>query len=59
VDGTFFNCQAVINKYSQGVMETWGCFCKEGDILVIYGELFGGNIQREVEYGGKTLKVLT
>lgn len=56
VDGTFFNCQAVINKYSQGVMETWGCFCKEGDILVIYGELFGGNIQKEVEYGEKDFR---
>ena len=56
VDGTFFNCQAVINKYSQGVLETWSAVCNEGDILVIYGELFGGNIQKEVEYGEKDFK---
>lgn len=56
VDGTFFNCQAVINKYSQGVMETFNTFYKAGDVLVIYGELFGGNIQKEVEYGEKDFK---
>lgn len=56
VDGTFFNCQAVINKYSQGVLETFNTFYKEGDVLVIYGELFGGNIQKEVEYGKKDFR---
>lgn len=56
VDGTFYNCQSVINQYSQGVLETFHTFCKEGDILVIYGELFGGNIQKEVEYGDKDFK---
>jgi len=56
VDGTFYNCQAVINRYSQGVLETWSSVCKEGDILTIYGELFGGNIQKEVQYGEKDFK---
>lgn len=56
VDGTFYNCQAVINEYSQGVLETFRTFYNEGDILVIYGELFGGNIQKEVEYGEKDFK---
>lgn len=56
VDGTFFNCQAVINEYSQGVLETFRTFYNEGDTLVIYGELFGGNIQKEVEYGEKDFK---
>lgn len=56
VDGTFFNCQAVINEYSQCVLETFRTFYNEGDILVIYGELFGGNIQKEVEYGEKDFK---
>lgn len=56
VDGTFYNCQAVINKYSQGVLETFRTFYKEGDTLVIYGELFGGNVQKEVEYGEKDFK---
>lgn len=56
VDGTFYNCQAVINKYSQGVLETFRTFYEEGDTLVIYGELFGGNVQKEVEYGEKDFK---
>lgn len=57
VDGTFYNCQAVINKYSQGVLETFHTFFKEDeDVLVIYGELFGGNVQKEVEYGEKDFK---
>jgi len=56
VDGTFFNCQAVMNQYSQGVLDGFPYFAKEGQILVIYGELFGGNIQKEVEYGEKDFK---
>lgn len=55
VDGTFYNCQAVINKYQDSVMHMWE-ECSMGDdntLLVIYGELFGGNIQKEVEYGEK------
>lgn len=56
VDGTFYNCQAVVNKYSQGVLETFNTFYSEGDILVIYGELFGGNVQKEVEYGEKDFR---
>lgn len=56
VDGTFYNCQVVINQYSQGVLDTFRTFYNEGDILVIYGELFGGNIQKEVEYGEKDFK---
>lgn len=56
VDGTFYNCQAVINKYSEGVLATHKALCSEGEVLVIYGELFGGNIQKEVEYGEKDFK---
>lgn len=56
VDGTFYNCQAVINRYSRGVLETWASVCKEGDVLTIYGELFGGNVQKEVQYGEKDFK---
>jgi Rnl2 family RNA ligase len=58
VDGTFFNCQAVINKYQDQVMQLWlneSC----GDdrtLLIVYGELFGGNIQKEVEYGEKDFR---
>lgn len=56
VNGTFYNCQAVINRYEQGVLETWSSVCKEGDVLTIYGELFGGNVQKEVQYGEKDFK---
>lgn len=60
VDGTFFNCQAVINKYQDRVMQLWEILSKTEDwtdlALVIYGELFGGNIQKEVEYGQKDFR---
>lgn len=51
VDGTFYNCQAVINCYSQGILE----WCQQNGVsdFVVYGELFGGNIQKEVKYGEK------
>lgn len=56
VDGTFYNCQAVINRYSQGVLETHQALLCEGAVLVIYGELFGGNVQKEVQYGEKDFR---
>jgi Rnl2 family RNA ligase len=56
VDGTFFNCQAVINKYSPLVLDMHKTYLNNGDLLVIYGELFGGNIQKEVEYGEKDFR---
>lgn len=60
VDGTFFNCQAVINKYQDRVIQLWEILSKTEDwtdlTLVIYGELFGGNIQKEVEYGEKDFR---
>jgi Rnl2 family RNA ligase len=58
VDGTFYNCEAVINKYQYQVMQLWlneSC----GDdrtLLIVYGELFGGNIQKEVKYGEKDFR---
>lgn len=56
VDGTFFNCQAVINKYSDSVMSLFNLLNGDHKHLVIYGELFGGNIQKEVEYGEKDFR---
>lgn len=58
VDGTFFNCQAVINKYSDIVMELWYNESTGNDStqLIVYGELFGGNIQKEVDYGEKDFR---
>lgn len=55
VDGTFYNCQAVINRYSQGILD-W-CVSKGITNFIAYGELFGGNIQKEVRYGEKDFKV--
>lgn len=55
VDGTFFNCQAVINQYSDNIMSLFHG-ANQGSVLVVYGELFGGNIQKEVEYGEKDFK---
>lgn len=56
VDGTFYNCQPVINKYSDSVMSLFKLFNGEHKELVIYGELFGGNVQKEVEYGEKDFR---
>lgn len=56
VDGTFYNCQAVINKYSDSVMSLFKLLNSEHKELVIYGELFGGNVQKEVEYGEKDFR---
>lgn len=56
VDGTFYNCQAVINRYSDKVLRLTKGLAAEGQTLVIYGELFGGNIQKEVQYGEKDFR---
>lgn len=56
VDGTFYNCQAVINKYSDSVVSLFKLLNGEHKELVIYGELFGGNVQKEVEYGEKDFR---
>lgn len=51
VDGTFYNCQAVINRYSENILN----WCQGFGVktFIVYGELFGGNIQKEVQYGEK------
>ena len=57
VDGTFYNCQAVINKYAPLILASYkDCVVEYGQILTIYGELFGGNVQKEVEYGEKDFR---
>lgn len=56
VDGTFYNCQAVINRYSQAILDGFPYFAKEGQTVIIYGELHGGNVQKEVQYGEKDFK---
>jgi len=56
VDGTFYNCQAVINKYSDAVLNLFHILTGEHKEIIIYGELFGGNVQKEVEYGEKDFR---
>lgn len=56
VDGTFYNCQAVINKYSDKAMSLFKALPVGTQQIVIYGELFGGNVQKEVEYGDKDFR---
>lgn len=58
VDGTFYNCQAVINKYQDQIMQLWlnESMGDDRTLVVVYGELLGGNIQKEVEYGDKDFK---
>lgn len=53
VDGTFFNCQSVINKHSEDILKYHKKHLEPGDVLVIYGELYGSNIQKEVFYGNE------
>ena len=49
VDGTFYNCQAVIDRYADKLLD----WCKRSSIfpITIYGELFGNGVQKEVKYG--------
>ena len=56
VDGTFYNCQAVINKYSDKIMNLFKALPEGTKQITIYGELFGGNVQKEVEYGEKDFR---
>ena len=54
VDGTFFNCQVVINRYSQGILD-W-CVRNNVQDLIVYGELYGKGVQKEVEYGDRDFR---
>lgn len=52
VDGSFYGCRDVFNKYVAQFVR----YCDEyynGKEVVVYGELYGGNIQREVRYKDK------
>jgi len=53
VGGDFYNCQEVIDKYQETVMLAHEAMCKKGDILTIYGELYGDGVQKGIKYGSK------
>lgn len=53
VDGTFYGCQPVIDKYLDIVANIYRAMCKPEDTLTIFGELFGKGIQDRINYGEK------
>lgn len=52
VDGSFFSCTEVIERHSETFARDCEVFNPDS-VVVVYGELFGGNIQKEVKYGEK------
>ena len=55
VDGTFFNCQQVIDRYQSSIVDFYEqCLVDgklfQGDVLTITGELIGDNINSRVKY---------
>ncbi len=52
VDGSFYSCTNVINKHAETFARDCEVFNPDS-VVVVYGELIGGNIQKEVQYGEK------
>ncbi len=52
VDGSFYSCTDVINKHAEEFARDCEVFNPDS-VVVVYGELIGGNIQKEVQYGEK------
>lgn len=55
VDGTFFNCQQVIDRYQSSIVDFYQQCLVDGklflgDVLTITGELIGDNINSRVKY---------
>lgn len=55
VDGTFFNCQQVIDRYQSSIVDFYEQCLVDGklslgDVLTITGELIGDNINSRVKY---------
>lgn len=51
VDGTFYGCQEVVDEIAPKIL----AFCSDNNTqIVIYGELYGGGIQKRVNYGKKS-----
>lgn len=51
VDGSFYKCQSVINNYTESMFSLFRHIWDKGDILTLYGELYGGGIQKGISYG--------
>lgn len=52
VDGSFFNCQDVIDRYSDAIKQFHASGGQKG-ILRVYGELFGPKINGRINYGNR------
>ena len=51
VDGTFYHCQAVIDRYKDKVLKLKQIHFASADQIQVYGELFGKGIQNKIFYG--------
>jgi len=53
VDGTFYNCQEVIDRYSEPAIAESAQLIADSDCdyVIFYGELYGPGIQKRVDYG--------
>ena len=51
VDGGFYNCQEVIDRYSNIIMELKRARFPANEQIAVYGELAGAGIQNRVYYG--------
>jgi len=50
VDGGFYNCQEVINRYWTNIVDLYNEFYPTANTLAVYGELYGPGIQKGVYY---------
>ncbi|MNF53505.1 RNA ligase [compost metagenome] len=53
VDGTFFACQEVVDRYKEAVIALYERILPSGGEMILYGELYGPNVQGRVNYGAK------
>lgn len=55
VDGTFFACQEVVDQLANKVRKLYSTMALSGSgkLMVVYGELYGPNVQGRVNYGPK------
>jgi len=51
VDGKFYHCQAVVDRYSTGILNLKRCEYPNAEQIQVYGELFGPGIQSGIDYG--------
>lgn len=47
----FYGCWEIYAQYQQNILDMYSKLCSEGDVMVVYGELFGKGILNRVDYG--------